>query len=153
MGVNTKSLIYIEILKFTAITYADVITTIPFENTLDLIELRGDYLLATLEENMLPASGIKIVYNTTNPVGQRVVSVEVLCNDCMVPKYYPLDVSKMYRIIVNSFMAGGGDGFNILNEQKQNHVIGPIDMDVLTKYVERQSPIMIGIEGRTTILQ
>lgn len=102
---------------------------------------------------MLPSSGIKIVYNITNPIGQRVVSVDLLCNECTVPKYYPLSLTKMYRIVVNSFMAEGGDGLSILNEQKRNHVIGPLDMDVLARYVERQSPIMVGIEGRTTILQ
>lgn len=118
-----------------------------------MIELRGDHLLATLEDHMLPSSGIKIVYNNTNPIGQRVVSVDLLCNACTVPRYYPLELTKFYRIVVNSFMAGGGDGLSILNEQKRNHVIGPLDMDVLTTYVERQSPIMIGIEGRTTILQ
>lgn len=31
------------------ITYSDLITTIPFENTLDTVELRGDHLLETLE--------------------------------------------------------------------------------------------------------
>lgn len=115
--------------------------------------MRGDHLLATLERNMLPSSGIKIVYNITNPIDQRVVSLDLLCNECTVPKYYPLDLTKMYRIVINSFIAGGGDGLSIINEQKRNHVVGPLDMDVLTRYVERQSPIMIGIEGRTTILQ
>lgn len=102
---------------------------------------------------MLPSSGIKIVYNITKPIGERVVSVDLLCNECDVPRYYPLVLTKIYRIVVNSFMAGGGDGLTIINEQKRNHVIGPLDMDVLTSYVEKQSPIMIGIEGRTTILQ
>lgn len=120
---------------------------------MDLIELRGDYLLETLERNMLPSSGIRIVYNVTNPVGRRVISVDLLCNECKVPKYYPLDLTKMYRIVVNSFMAGGGDGLSMLSEHKRNHVIGPLDIDVVTKYIERQSPIMIGIEGRTTILE
>ncbi len=120
---------------------------------MDLIELRGDHLLATLESNVLPSSGIKIVYNMTNPIGQRVVSIDLLCNECTVPKYYPLDRTKMYRIAVNSYMVGGGDGFSIINEEKRNHIIGPLDMDVLTRYVEKQSPIMIGIKGRTTILE
>lgn len=130
-----------------------MITTIPFENTLDLIELRGDHLLETLEHTMLPSSGIKIVYNITKPIGQRVISLDLLCNECPIPKYYPLDVTKMYRIVVNSYMAGGGDGFSIININKRNHIKGPIDMDVLIQYLERKSPIMIGIEGRTTILR
>lgn len=102
---------------------------------------------------MLPSSGIKIVYNVTEPVGRRVISVDLLCNECAVPKYYPLDRTQIYPVIVNSFMAGGGDGMTIISEQKRNHIVGPLDMDVAIKYVEKQSPIMIGIEGRTTILQ
>lgn len=153
VSVLQRSVNFYRHFSIAVITYADVITTIPFENTLDLIELRGDHLLATLESNVLPSSGIKIVYNMTNPIGQRVVSVDLLCNECTVPKYYPLDPTKMYRIVINSFMAAGGDDFSIINEKKQNHIIGPLDMDVLTRYVEKQSPVMIGIEGRTTILQ
>lgn len=32
-----------------AITYADLVTVNPFENTMDIFELRGDHLLQTLE--------------------------------------------------------------------------------------------------------
>lgn len=88
----------------------------------------------------------------TNPIGQRVISIDVLCNECTVPKYYPLDLTKIYRVAINSYMAGGGDSL-IVNEYIQNHFVGPLDMDVLVRYLERKSPIMTGIEGRTTIVQ
>lgn len=57
---------------FLDITYADLISTIPFENSVDTVDLSGDYLLEALEHsvasewkepefssnNMLQVSGI-----------------------------------------------------------------------------------------------
>lgn len=34
------------------IAYSDVVTTIPFENTIDLIELKGKYLLQAIEHGL-----------------------------------------------------------------------------------------------------
>lgn len=65
--------------------------------------------------------GLKVVYNVTNPVGYRVESLDVLCNECLNPEYFPLDESKMYRIIAMSYLANGGDGFNMVRDNKQNH--------------------------------
>lgn len=61
------------------------------------------------------------MYNVTNPINQRVVSVNVLCNKCDVPKYLPLDTTQMYRIIVQSHLVDGGQGFDIFPKFGQNH--------------------------------
>lgn len=58
-------------------------------------------------------SGIRVVYNLTQPSYARVHSVEVLCCDCDVPQYVPLDLFKQYRVIVNEFMSLGGHGYTM----------------------------------------
>lgn len=65
--------------------------------------------------------GLKVTFNVTRPVGNRVVSVDVLCNKCDVPKYERLDPKKMYRVIVNSFLANGGDGFVMFKQYGENY--------------------------------
>ncbi|XP_062541986.1 apyrase [Armigeres subalbatus] len=148
-----------------AINYANVIEVLPFENNLVCIELRGDYLLGVLEysveksydddkfngANMVQISGLKVVYNVTNPIGERVLSVDVLCYDCMVPSYSPLNPFKYYRVITNSFLVGGGDGFTILTERGRNKRVGPIDNVAFESYLKQRSPVMQGVDGRIKV--
>lgn len=61
----------------------------------------------------LQMSGIRVVYNLTQPSSARVHSVEVLCCDCEVPQYEPLDTFKQYRVIVTDFMSLGGHGYTM----------------------------------------
>lgn len=66
----------------------------------------------------LQVSGLNIVYNVTNPIGDKVVSVKILCNKCIVPKYLPLDEDEVYPVIVPSYTAAGKDGFTMLLDHK-----------------------------------
>jgi 5'-nucleotidase len=45
-----------------------------------------------------------------------------------------IDPAKPYRIVVNSFLADGGDGFTVLRDGK-NWVGGPLDADALADYL------------------
>lgn len=147
------------------LNFKNLIEVIPFENLLVCVELRGDHLLGVLEyavekswdsdkfngANMLQVSGLRVVYNVTNPIGGRVEAVEVLCYDCMVPKYEPLKPLKYYRVVTNSFIAGGGDGFKIFPEHARNKINGPVDIEALEKYTKERSPIVQGIDGRIKV--
>lgn len=117
------------------LTFGDLVTVLPFGNTIDTLELRGKHLIETLEyavsksydedrfngAYMLQMSGLRVVYNVTNPVGNRVVSAQALCNKCDVPEYSPINDDEYYRMIIPSFLAGGGDGFSAISDNKINH--------------------------------
>ena len=64
--------------------------------------------------------GLKVVYNMTNHPGRRVVSAEALCNKCEVPHYEPLDKSKIYRLVSDSYVLSGGNGFDVIKNKQQN---------------------------------
>ncbi|KXJ74403.1 hypothetical protein RP20_CCG013765 [Aedes albopictus] len=148
-----------------AINYANVIEVLPFENNLVCVELRGDYLLAVLEysvekswdedkfngANMLQVSGLKVEYNVTKPIGERVLSADVRCYDCMVPSYSPLNPFKYYRVITNSFIVGGGDGFHIFTQHGRNKRFGTIDNVAFENYLKQRSPVIQGVEGRIKV--
>jgi len=61
----------------------------------------------------------------------------------------PNDASVTYTVTVNSFLAGGGDGFTVLRDGT-NRVVGPTDLDGLVEYIETQlpDPFSSEIEGR-----
>jgi 5'-nucleotidase len=60
----------------------------------------------------------------------------------------PNDDSVTYTVTVNSFLAGGGDGFTVLRDGT-NRVVGPVDLDALVEYIEGlPTPFTSQIEGR-----
>lgn len=101
---------------------------------MDSFDIRGKYLLEALEysveksydegqfsaANMLQVSGLRVTFNITKPVGERVVEVLVRCQKCEIPEYEPLELDKSYRVVTGSFLSGGGDGFTMFRDYKEN---------------------------------
>lgn len=65
--------------------------------------------------------GMRVVYNLTKEISDRVVSIDVITSDGRIPKYEPLDLNKSYHCIAHSFLADGGDGFDMVAKNKTNH--------------------------------
>lgn len=141
--------------------YGDAFTTTPFENALHSIELQGKVIRAALEFSveqedslmMLQTSGLKVVFDLKRPKNSRIVSLHVLCRVCVIPNYEPIDDEKYYRVVLPSFMAAGGDGFTMIPEGARDLIVGPKDIDALTAYIEKNSPItMPPMSGRVSFL-
>ena len=45
-----------------------------------------------------------------------------------------------YRVTVNNFLAGGGDGFTVFAEGTERHG-GPVDLDALESWLKAHSPL------------
>jgi 5'-nucleotidase len=132
------------------LTYSDLVTTTPFENTVDSMELEGKYIRQALEfsarsdnPSILQVAGIRVVFNMTKPAYSKIVSLDVLCRLCEVPRYDPINDDKWYRIVVNNFLLMNGDNFAMIRDNGINHKVGAIDIDALTNYVEKYSPIAV----------
>lgn len=91
----------------------DILTELPFGNKIVTTRVSGAGLLAALEHGFsnLPApngrfpavSGIKVVVDSSAPVGSRVISLEIAGA--------PADPARVYTVATNDFMARGGDGY------------------------------------------
>nr|XP_054753897.1 snake venom 5'-nucleotidase-like [Lytechinus pictus] len=146
------------------ITIGDIANVLPFGNTVDVLELRGIHLLEALENaismydlqtldgRFLQFSGMRVTYSLARKPGSRVVLAEALCTNCTVPHYEPLDTKRVYKIVTNSFLAGGGDGYTVVRDNKMNHVTGNLDSAVFAEYIQRLSPVAPALEGRVTVL-
>jgi 5'-nucleotidase len=135
------------------ITFSDINAFMPFENTLDIVELNGETIRSIFEHSisrsyvdyefigvhMLQISGIKVAFNTTKPVGQRVQSLQIKINN--FDDYENVQSKKFYSLIAPSFLVNGGDGFTMIKLKKKNHRIGLLDIDIMEKYIARKSPI------------
>ncbi|XP_050045146.2 snake venom 5'-nucleotidase-like isoform X1 [Dermacentor andersoni] len=150
--------------SFYNVTWGDVVTTLPYGNSLLTMTLTGTDVQQmfehavtnyTTEEDkqkgrFLQVSGFRVEYDLTKDNYQRVVSISVLCANCSVPTYQPLDDNKTYKIVAADFIARGGDGFKFTNSVTVSDV-GPIEYEALENYVVKMSPVWTPNEGRIKI--
>lgn len=61
----------------------------------------------------------------------------------------PVAATSTYRITVNSFLAGGGEGFSVLRSGT-GAVTGSIDLDAFTAYLGASSPVAAPALDRIT---
>jgi 5'-nucleotidase / UDP-sugar diphosphatase len=134
------------------ITYENAISVQPFNNTLVILELTGEEIRRALEYGVegIPegrgqflhvSRGSSYVFDPSRPRGQQVT--EAIING------QPLDLKRSYRVIMNSFMASGGDDNQIFRDAPGERLeTGALDIDVLVDYLRRNSPINARPEGR-----
>ncbi|CAG5038708.1 unnamed protein product [Parnassius apollo] len=143
------------------LTFETVLLSTPFENNVEVFDLRGDHVLEMLEFSvanepypgaaMLQVSGIQTVFDGSRPINERVLNVTVRCIDCSVPRYEPLQLDKYYKVISQSFLGNGGDGFSMIADNRRNVEVVGVDYDVLVRYIQKQSPVFIDVDGRIQI--
>ncbi|AUH50401.1 bifunctional metallophosphatase/5'-nucleotidase [Chromobacterium sp. ATCC 53434] len=127
------------------VNYKQVYTVQPFGNTMMTMDLTGaqiDQLLeqqwsASAQPKMLQVSaGFSYSWSASAPVGSKVDIASIRINGVQV------DPAASYRVQVNNFLAGGGDGFTVLT-RGVNRVGGDVDTDVLVQYFSQRSPVAV----------
>ncbi|GAA2192878.1 bifunctional metallophosphatase/5'-nucleotidase [Micromonospora lupini] len=130
------------------VTYEEAFTVQPFANNLVTLDLTGAQLYCVLEQQFVtgktlyPSSSVGYVVDpagATAPVadpcsGTRVVRGSLTIGGTVV------DTAATYRVTVNNFLSGGGDGFSALTAGT-NQVTGQIDLDAFVAYLTAQSPV------------
>lgn len=137
-------------LNYGNLTYSDLVATTPFENTVDKLEVQGKYLREMMEHSVsgdrrfvLQTSGIRVIFNMTQPSGERVHTFKILCRQCSVPRYEDVDDETWYRVALTNFMLLNGDNYAMIRDNMRNHEVGEVDIDALRNYVEKHSPISL----------
>ncbi|XP_049518133.1 protein 5NUC-like isoform X2 [Dermacentor silvarum] len=113
-------------------------------------DLNGAVVNAGSIRTALPSFWFRVQYDLTKNNYDRVVSISVLCANCSVPIYQPLDCNKSYKIVAADFVARGGDGFKFANSVIVSDV-GPIEYEALENYIVKMSPMRTPNEGRIMI--
>ncbi|KAK9956332.1 hypothetical protein ABG768_014074 [Culter alburnus] len=141
-----------------SITMEDLITVLPFGGTFDLVQMNGSTLREVFEHSVrryggntgefLQVSGFQLVYDLSKPPGNRVKSVNVLCTECRVPRYEPLNPKKVYKVVLPSYLVDGGDGYSMIKDQKLKHDSGDLDIAVVASYISERKRVHPVLEGR-----
>ncbi len=114
------------------VTYGEAFTVQPFNNLLTTLDLTGAQLYALLDQQfevdrvLSPSSSV--AYTVAADASGVVPGSLTIGGDAVV-------LEETYRITVNNFLAGGGDGFSVLTEGT-NAVNQPgFDVDALVAYL------------------
>ena len=138
------------------VTYEEAFAVQPFANNLVTLDLTGTQLQCLLEQQLqvgrtlYPSSTVSYV---VDPAGTTAAAGADPCNGTVVVDAsvtiggVPVAPASTYRITVNSFLAGGGDGFTVLRAGT-NAVTGVIDLDALTAHLGERSPLAAPTDDR-----
>jgi 5'-nucleotidase len=136
------------------VTFGDLYSVEPFGNTLVAMTLTGAQILGLLEQQWRAVSGprprllqvsegFRYTWDASRPAGERVVRGSVTIAG------RPLEEGARYRVVVNSFLADGGDGFTVLTEGTEV-TGGPLDLDALESHLRGRTLVARPPEGRIT---
>ncbi|XP_047466274.1 snake venom 5'-nucleotidase-like [Mugil cephalus] len=147
--------------KNGSVTMEEILTVLPFGGTFDLVQINGSTVKKAFEHSVhrygsksgefLQVSGIHVEFDISKPVNQRVVSLSMLCTECRVPKYEPLDLQKTYTVVMPSYMVNGGDNYGMVKEELVQHNKGDKDISVLSDYISDMKRVYPAVEGRIKV--
>ncbi|MCK0137974.1 bifunctional metallophosphatase/5'-nucleotidase [Aliiroseovarius sp. F47248L] len=141
------------------VTQGEVLTVLPFQNTLSTFYVSGATLKDALENGMgqfddpendgrFPqVAGMKYVVETGNATGERVVEVMVDMNGT----WEALDPDKMYGVVSNNYVRNGGDGYKMFRDAENAYDFGPDLADVTAEFLAANAPYQPYTDGRITL--
>jgi 5'-nucleotidase / UDP-sugar diphosphatase len=119
------------------VTYRDVLKVQPFGNQISVVRLSGAELMKYLEAaaKMTPGSGA-----FPQTVGVQMVIEGGMLKEAKV-QGKPIEPQREYRLALNNFTAGGGDGYPKLSDHPGHVNTGLVDADVMRAFIAAGSPL------------
>jgi 5'-nucleotidase len=138
------------------VTMGEVLTVLPFQNTLSTFEATGAAVLAALENGVSQieeaagrfpqVAGLKFTFDPAQPAGSRVSDVMVGAGEDWVP----LDPAAVYKLVSNNYIRRGGDGYRMFIDAANAYDFGPDLADVTAEYLAKIGPFTPATDGRIT---
>lgn len=127
------------------ITLADAFASQPFGNALVVMTLTGEQLMMALEQQftrvnaarprvLQPSAGFGWAWRAKPHQGRHVAQAWL--------HGAPIDPKARYRVVMNDFLAAGGDGFTAFASGTEQ-VGGPGDLEALVQYLGRDRVIRV----------
>jgi 5'-nucleotidase len=123
------------------IKYAEAFSMMPFGNNLVVMTLTGAQLKAALEQQyaipvragftrpaaLAPSSGFTYTVDLSKPAASRVVDLRL--------NGRTIDPARSYRVVVNNYLASGGDGLTAFTAGTDLKDKGIVDLDALVAWI------------------
>lgn len=141
------------------VTMGEVLTVLPFQNTLSTFQVTGEVVVAALENGVSQVeegagrfpqvAGLKYTFDPAAPAGARVSDVMVQSGG----EWVPIDMAAIYGVVSNNYVRNGGDGFGMFVDAANAYDFGPDLADVTAEYLAAMSPYQPYVDGRITVKQ
>ena len=135
------------------VTMGEVLTVLPFQNTLSTFQVSGAGLLEALENGVSQmeegagrfpqVAGMTFTVDPEAEVGSRISDVMVAGE--------PLDPERTYGAVSNNYVRNGGDGYAMFKSAENAYDFGPDLADVTAEYIAQNAPYEPYIDGRITV--
>lgn len=137
------------------VTVGSVYAVLPFDNFLEVLEIKGSTLKAALENSVsaypaqlggfLQVSGFSFSFDPSKKAGSRVVSI--------TKDGKPVDMDATYKLAVQDYNATGGDGYTMLIGAKIVYKSSEWNRDGMVTYIVAHPEINPTVEGRITVVK
>ncbi|MFI6148119.1 bifunctional metallophosphatase/5'-nucleotidase [Streptomyces sp. NPDC051109] len=143
------------------VTYGESYTVQPFNNLMNVVDLTGAQLITALQQQvsgpvnganpkiLQVSKGFTYTLDMTKTGADRIVVDSVRLNGAAI------DPAKTYRVAMNEFLAGGGDGFTVLKDHK-NKLVGVPDLEAFNAYLAKSTeaaPLAPPAADRITVVK
>lgn len=135
------------------VTMGDVLTVLPFQNTLSTFFVSGATIVEALENGasqmeevagrFAQVAGMSYTVDPSAEVGSRIS--DVMVGDA------PIDLEKTYGVVSNNYVRNGGDGYKMFLDAENVYDFGPDLADVTAEYMMEHAPYEPYTDGRITV--
>ena len=137
------------------VTMGEVLTVLPFQNTLATFKISGQGVIDALENGVSQVeevkgrfpqvAGLRFTWDTNvAPNEGRVIEVMVATGDGFVK----IDPSATYSVVTNNYVRNGGDGYKMFRAGMNAYDYGPGLEVVLADYMAAQGGYSPYLDGR-----
>ena len=135
------------------VTMGEVLTVLPFQNTLSTFQVSGATLVAALENGVSQmeegagrfpqVAGMSYTVDPAAEAGSRISNVMV--------GGAPIDANATYGVVSNNYVRNGGDGYKMFRDADNAYDFGPDLADVTAEYLAANAPYKPYTDGRITV--
>lgn len=137
------------------VTMGEVLSVLPFQNTLSTFQVTGQTLIDALENGVSQiedgagrfpqVAGMKFAFDASKEAGARVSDVMVKDGET----WTGIDPAKTYSVVSNNYVRNGGDGYKMFaGDDKNAYDFGPDLADVVAEYLAEVGPYSPYTDGR-----
>jgi 2',3'-cyclic-nucleotide 2'-phosphodiesterase (5'-nucleotidase family) len=123
------------------ITVGKVFELMPFDNMIEVLELKGDKIEALLHliaaADGWPVAGVRMEIENGK-------ATNISINN------KPLDINQTYVLVTSDYVANGGDKADMLKQYEKRMGLNYLLRTSILDYVKQVSPLTIKIDGRIT---
>jgi 5'-nucleotidase len=137
------------------VTMGEVLTVLPFQNTLSTFQVSGATIVEALENGVSQieegggrfpqVAGLSFTVDPAAEPGARISEVMV--------GGAPIEPEKIYGVVSNNYVRNGGDGYAMFKDAENAYDFGPDLADVTAEFLAESGPYTPYTDGRIKMME